>query len=120
MAVNQNVGVVKETTIKENIIQDMKDLGTYKLQFNGAIEILTDMLEQYSVIMTELKRKNYKLKATTAAGGDKKPAMISTLEALRKDINVYMTNLGLNPKGFESLTVERQTKSKLAEALKDI
>ncbi|EHL17399.1 hypothetical protein HMPREF9630_00566 [Peptoanaerobacter stomatis] len=108
---------VKDENIKLKIIEDMKGLGVYKKEYDLNIEILSDLIFHYEITLEKYKKSNYQCVSFTAAGGEKKSSIVATLETLRKDIATYSTNLGLNPKGLESITTENKSKSKLADIL---
>lgn len=108
---------IYKDTIKKNTIVEMQNLGVYKVEYNRVIDIYSELLEQYERLTAEYKRDNYKYKSTTAASGDKKSPLVSTLESLRKDILQYSDRLCLNPKANMKEPVGKKRKSKLAEAL---
>lgn len=110
----------KKGTIKNATIADMKKLGIYKPQYNRMIDIYSELVEQYGIIMQKFADSDYKFQETTADGGYKKAPIVATLEALRKDILAYSDRLCLNPRSLESVTPETKPISKLAEALRDL
>ena len=87
-------------TIKNNTVRDMKNLGTYKPEYEPIIDIYCELREQYELYTKQLKAKKYKCDEYTAAGGTKKSALVSTIETLRKDILQYSDRLNLNPKSM--------------------
>ncbi len=104
-------------TIKRATIKDMKALGTHKPQYNRLIDIYADLVNQYLTAIEEFEEGGRQYEVSTAAGGFKKSPIVATLENLRKDILQYSDRLCLNPKSFESVTVETENKSKLASVL---
>lgn len=106
--------------IKKNTIEDMKKLGVYKASYGPLIDIYAELREQYEVFTKEFKKNGYKYESETGQGGAKKSPIVATLETLRKDILAYSDRLCLNPKAIESVTVEKKTKSSLAQALGEL
>jgi hypothetical protein len=107
-------------TIKNATIADMKKLGVHKPEYNRLIDIYADLIFQYHKALEEFEKGNYQYETVTAAGGTKKSAIVATLETLRKDILAYSDRLCLNPKAIETVTIEKGSKSKLANVLSDL
>lgn len=80
----------------------MQRLGTYKEEYEGAIEILAQLQEQYDEL-TRLFRESGYCYAEHTTQGTKKAPIVTTLESLRKDILAYMSALGLTPAGAKRL-----------------
>lgn len=99
------------------VIKEMKNLNTYKKEYNRLIEIYVDLNMQYEMAMGEFKKSGYQYETETAAGGMKKSAIVSTLESLRKDIVTYSDRLCLNPKSIDTVKVQVEKKSALQMAL---
>lgn len=106
-----------EQDMRIQVIEDMKNLGIYKPQYDRLIDIFVDLMIQYQKFNTEFKASGYQYETETAAGGTKKSAIAATLETLRKDIIAYSDRLCLNPKAIESVTIDKKGKSKLASLL---
>ena len=106
--------------IRKRTVKDMKALGIYKEQYDRLIEMYAEMCEQYAILNEEFKASNYSCEVETPQGGSKKAPIVATLEALRKDILAFSDRLCLNPKARETVTVEKESKSKLARALRSI
>lgn len=104
-------------TIKRRTITDMKALGTHKPQYNRLIDIYAGLVHQYLEALDQFEEGGCQYEVATDQGGSKKSPIVATLEALRKDILQYSDRLCLNPKAFESVTVEKESKSKLASVL---
>lgn len=104
-------------TIKRATIADMKALGVHKPQYNRLITIYSDLVFQYNESMQEFEDGGREYETQTAAGNSKKSPIVATLEILRKDILAYSDRLGLNPKSLETITAEKNGKSKLAAVL---
>ncbi|MGE4213785.1 MAG: P27 family phage terminase small subunit [Anaerotignaceae bacterium] len=109
-----------EKTIKELVIDDMKELGTYKPEYDVIITIYADLLQQYNNAHEQFIKGGCQYETETAAGGTKKSAIVATLENLRKDILAYSDRLCLNPKSLETVTAETGKKSKLAQVLSEL
>lgn len=108
-------------TIKRRTIQYMKDLGTYKLQYNQAIEIFSDLMYQYNFLTREFEQGGYEVSAETEKSSGKKSPIFASLEVLRKDIGVWTDRLMLNPKSFkvEEGPPAKKKKSAFAQYMKN-
>ena len=80
----------------------MKGLGTYKSEYEPAIQIMAGMRQQYDMLMSEFEASGCQYSETTENGSKKAP-IVTTLESLRKDILSYMSALGLTPHGAKRL-----------------
>lgn len=109
----------KQKSIKEQVVEDMEGLGVYKPEYDSMITIYAGLLEQYYQVSVSFEQGGRLYETTTAAGGTKKSALVSTLESLRKDIVTYSDRLCLNPKSVESVTTDIQKKSRLAALFDD-
>jgi phage terminase small subunit len=109
--------VPTQESIKRKTIRDMKELGVHKPQFNRLIDIYAGLVHQYLEALEEFEAGGCVYEVETGAGGKKKAPIVATLETLRKDILQYSDRLCLNPKAFETVTVEQESKSKLASVL---
>ncbi|EAC6251983.1 terminase [Listeria monocytogenes] len=116
----ESVGKYKALSIKERVIQDMKSLGVYKVEYDNIITIYCDLLNQYNDAQEKFIDSNYQYETSTAAGGTKKSAIVATLENLRKDIIAYSDRLCLNPKAIENITTENKKQSSLADILSEM
>lgn len=77
----------------------MKELGIYKAEFEPIIKIYGELVEQYQKLTLEFTEGGYKYSECTQTGHKKSP-IVTTLEALRKDILTYAVQLGLTPQGL--------------------
>lgn len=113
----------KKAFISE-IKRQMKSLGTYKKEYDRMIEIFAGMLHQYYVFEEQFAESGYKITElyTNKAGAtnERKTPLYTAMESLRKDIATYSDRLCLNPKALESITIEQQNKSKLAQVLSEL
>ena len=107
--------------IKSKTIKDMQKLGTHKPEYDAIIDIYCELREQYELYTKQLKAFEYKCDESTAAGGTKKSALVSTIETLRKDILQYSDRLCLNPRSMmEEKKKGKKKESTLAEALRNL
>lgn len=109
-----------KSVIKRATIRAMKELGTYKKEFDPLIEIYAELREQYAVLSGRFAAGGYPFEVSTADGGSKKAPIVATLESLRKDILAYTDRLCLNPKTIDGITVETKKQSVLAAALRQL
>ncbi len=112
--------VPTKESIKYKTIKDMKELGVHKPQFNRLIDIYAGLVHQYLIALKEFEEGGCQYEVETGTGGTKKSPIVATLENLRKDILQYSDRLCLNPKAFETVTVEKESKSKLASVLSSL
>ena len=91
-----------ETNYRLQIQRRMERLGTYKEEYEGAIEILARLQRQYDALDKKFEEDGYPFEVETAQGTKKAP-IVTTLESLRKDILSYMSALGLTPHGAKRL-----------------
>lgn len=99
--------------IKRATVKSMKELGTYKKQYDQVIVIYAGLVAQYNKLNEEMQAGVHKIEVVTGQGGAKKSPAVLTLETLRKDILAYSDRLCLNPKSIETVTVEEIKESKL-------
>lgn len=117
MAKKSRVTNFGKEKIKKSVIADMEHMGFYKSEYEKVVDIYADLLMQYQEASERFEQSGRQYETETANGGTKKSAIVTTLEALRKDILAYSDRLCLNPKTAESLVVEDKKPSKLEEAL---
>ena len=89
-------------TIAKNTIRDMKELGTYKPEYDPLINVYADIMSQYLRANKLFEESGYQYEVPTAAGNTKKSALAATLESLRKDLIAYSDRLCLNPKSLNA------------------
>lgn len=112
---------IRKETIRKNTIQSMRNLGTYKPEYNPIIDIYAGLSEQYEKLTKEFKDTNYNYSSPTGQGGDKKSSLIATLETLRKDILQYSDRLCLNPRSMmEEKNKGKKKESALTKALREL
>jgi len=114
--------VKAKKTIEREIIKQMKELGTYKKEYEKMIHIFAGMIHQYYQFEEQFEKSEYQIteEYTNKAGAtnERKTPLYTAMESLRKDIATYSDKLCLNPKAIETVTLEKANNSKLAETLK--
>ena len=107
--------IPQRQTIKDRTIQYMKELGTYKKQYNQVIEVYADMMYQYNFLSRRFEEEGYEVMIDTEKSGGKKSPILASLENLRKDIGTYSDRLMLNAKTYNA-EIEQPKKEKSAFA----
>ena len=111
----------QKNTIRKQIIDNMKELGIYKKEYKTTIDIFVDMVQQYEIFTEQFESDGHTVQEeyTNKAGATnmRKTPVYSAMEKLRMDISTYSNLLCLNPKSLESVTLESNSKSKLASVL---
>lgn len=102
-------------SIKKRTIGYMKELGTYKTQYNQVIEVYADMLYQYNILSKKFEEMDFETMVETERSGGKKSPILTTMENLRKDIGTYSDRLMLNAKTYNA-EIEQPKKEKSAFA----
>lgn len=84
----------------------MKNLNTYKKEYNNLIDIYAGMLHQYQLFELQFEESGYQIteEYTNKAGAvnDRKRPILTAMESLRKDIVSYSDRLRLNPKTLDT------------------
>lgn len=93
----------------------MRELGTYKTQYNQVIEIYSDMIYQYNILSKKFEETDFETMVETERSGGKKSPILITLENLRKDIGTYSDRLMLNAKTYNA-EIEQPKKEESAFA----
>lgn len=98
-------GVIQIRThdeIKQDVINHMQELGTYRAEFSDTINIFVDMLHQYEHLTNQFKDEGYEVteEHTNSVGAvnTKKKPILTAIEKLRMDIATYTNILQLNPR----------------------
>lgn len=91
----------------------MQDAGTYRKEYDQALKNLTQMQKQYETLSKKFEEAGYPFEVQTEQGTKKAP-IVTTLEALRRDILAYMNALGFTPLGMKRLD-SQMTHGKPAE-----
>lgn len=114
----------QKTTIRRQVVNNMKDLGIYKDEYKTTIDIFVGMLHQYETLEEQFEASGYKIEEeyTNKAGATnmRKTPLLSAIEKLRMDIATYSNMLCLNPKSLETVTAETANKSTLASVLSEL
>jgi phage terminase small subunit len=107
--------------VENEVKRKMKELGTYKKEYDHLIKIYAGMLFQYQIFEQQFEESGYKVTEsyTNKAGAtnERKVPILTAMESLRKDIGAYSDRLCLNPKSLENVTAEKESKSTLASVL---
>ena len=92
--------------LKSAIVREMKNLNTYKKEYNNIIDIYAGMLHQYQVFEQMFEESGYQITEdyTNKAGAtnQRKVPILTAMESLRKDIVSYSDRLRLNPKTLDT------------------
>lgn len=88
-------------TIKRRTVKNMKELGTYKVQFSPIISRYAETVWQYNLLYRRFEQSDFVVEVATGASGVKKSPIVATLENLRKDLTTYEDRLLLNPKSLK-------------------
>lgn len=98
--------------LKSSIIREMKNLNTYKKEYNNLIDIYAGLLHQYQVFEMQFEESGYQITEEYTnkanATNQRKVPILTAMESLRKDIVSYSDRLCLNPK---SLNIEQPKKT---------
>ena len=109
-----------KTRNENQIKKAMEALGVYKTEFDPMIKIMGQLKEQYDELTARFELLNYE--CSTSNG--KKSPLVSTIEALRKDILAYAAQLGLTPSGLKKINdaalAPQKKANALVEALKEM
>lgn len=107
--------------LKEQVIEAMKNLGTYREEFLDIIDLYAGLLDQYKSYEKAFEESGYQVveEYTNKAGATnmRKVPLLGAMEHLRKDIATYSDRLGLTPKAMETITAEKASSSRLSEVL---
>ena len=96
----------------------MKELGTYKIQYNQVVEVYSDMLYQYNILRQKFEEEGFEATIDTEKSGGKKSPILASLENLRKDIGTYSDRLMLNAKTYNAeIELPKKEKSVFARLL---
>lgn len=119
---------MKASTYKKKIVQDMKNIGTYKPEFEKVIDNLANIYEDMDTAREQFVRSGGSIvvKHTNKNGSTnlvKNPFFLA-IEGLQDKIIVYNRELGLTPAGLKRIKGETAEKEKkktgLAAALMSI
>lgn len=100
----------------------MQRAGTYREEYETALKNLTRMQRQYDALEKKFAEAGYPYEVDTEQGTKKAP-IVTTLEALRRDILAYMNALGFTPIGMKRMDTassppeKREEKDPLASML---
>ena len=112
---------VTAKSIKSKVIKQMKELGTYRKEFDMIIDIFAGMLYQYQKLAQDYAEMGYPVTDIyvnkAGAENERKVPILPAMEILRKDILSYSNQLMMNPKSLGEV-VEQDNGSVLTEVLK--
>ena len=97
----------------------METLGIYKSEFDSVINIYAGLREQYDELEKIFFESEFEFEVPTASGMKKAP-IVTTMEALRRDILSYAKDLGLTPHGllkFDETAFHLEKESKFAQIM---
>ena len=99
----------------------MTKLGVWKPEYLVTVEICAGLMDQYDAINSAWVTAGMNPVEYTE-NGSKKSGVVTTLEALRKDILAYQKELGLTPMSIKRLDQQEQLpkSSVLADALRKL
>ena len=92
----------------------MQDAGTYRKEYDQALKNLTQMQKQYETLSKKFAEAGYPFEVQTEQGTKKAP-IVTTLEALRRDILAYMNALGFTPLGMRRVEGQAANQKKTDE-----
>lgn len=114
--------------IIKKTVADMTALGTYRSQFDPAIRMYAEMRYELEQLNEQWREGGCKVteKYTNKAGAtnERKTALYSAIEQLRRDIAAMEDRLGLTPAGMKRINEaemkSRKKASKLTSALEKL
>ncbi|WHY76235.1 P27 family phage terminase small subunit [Neobacillus sp. WH10] len=121
----------KERQIRKvikQVIEDMKNVGTYRPQFDRTVRTYAEMSYDYKILMRQFEESNDQFieEYTNKSGATNAmtTAIYSEIKMIRKEMVSYESILGLTPAGLKKINKEMdQTKKKssnLAKALSQL
>lgn len=108
------------TGTEKKLRRQMKTLHTWKPEFETAVRICADLMDQYDEVNGMITRGEVQRFDVTETGGTRKSAAVTTAESLRRDILSYLKELGLTTMAVKRLDAEENLpeSSVLADALR--
>lgn len=115
-------------TYEKKIIADMKEVGTYKPEFNKTIETLAKIYEDIDTARAQFERSGGNMiiihKNKSGAENLVKNPFYLIIENLQANILQYNRELGLTPKGLKNINEKemstKKKKSKLEAAMEQL
>ena len=93
--------------MKKEIIECMKEIGTYNESFNLSISILDKLLDDYNNARNEWEEDGCRMVISYTNKNNQtntvKNPLYQSMEKLRMDILSYLKELGLTPSGLKKL-----------------
>lgn len=94
-------------TMKKEIIECMKEIGTYNQSFDLSIAILDKLLDDYNNARKEREEDGCRMVISYTNKNNQtntvKNPLYQSMEKLRMDILSYLKELGLTPSGLKKL-----------------
>lgn len=119
-----DVKLPKEETIKNDLINLMKMVGTYNKSFDLAISYLARLIKEHAKVQEQFERTggNVVIPHTNKAGARNlvKNPLYQALETMRADILSYLRDLGLTPTGLKKINQSSFTETKADSPLTEI
>lgn len=110
---------VTKKSISSKVRKVMKELGTYRKEFDQIIEIYSGMLFQYQEYEKQHEAIGYRVTEPyvnkAGAENERKIPIITVMETLRKDILAYSSQLMLNPKALGDEIKQEEQNSPLLQ-----
>ncbi len=101
---------------KNKVVQQMKEIGVYKTEFDSTIDRYVELTKEYSKLYAKYKKDGFQCEIDTNRGVKKAP-IVGVLETLRRDILSLENALGLTPAGL--LKLQENAFKKVKNAKKD-
>jgi hypothetical protein len=111
--------------IIKQVIEDMKDVGTYRPQFDRTVRTYSEMSYDYKLLTRQFEDSEDQFvdEYTNKSGATNAmtTAIYSEIKTIRKDMVTYESILGLTPAGLKRINKEmdqsKKKSSSLAKAL---
>jgi hypothetical protein len=107
--------------IIKQVIEDMKDVGTYRKQFERTVRTYAEMSYDYKLLMRKFEESNDQFidEYTNKSGATNAmtTAVYSEIKMIRKEMVTYESILGLTPAGLKRINNEMDLKKKKASNL---
>lgn len=111
---------MKESKTAKKLRKSMCSLKTWKPEFETAVRICADLMDQYDEVNGMIVRGDVPRFDVTETGGTRKSAAVTTAECLRRDILQYLKELGLTTMSVKRLDAQENLPESnvLADALR--
>lgn len=116
----------KITRIRNQTIENMRKLGTFRPEFEVTVQRYAEMRVQYEVLSEKWYDSGCEITEEyinkAGASNQRKTALYMSMETLRKELTEMENLFGLTPKGLRGIRakgLEEKKESALAKLLKD-